>query len=69
MTAMQKYGLMIADIGSDWFFSGDSNDGWLGNAQDGADTILDELSTDFGNLHGSDFEAVKSSTTAQNTGL
>jgi hypothetical protein len=69
MTAMKKYGLMIADIGSDWYFSGDSNDGWLNMAADGQGTIMDELSSAFGNIHGSDFEAVKSSTTAQNTGL
>jgi hypothetical protein len=60
MTAMKTYGLMIADIGSDWYFQGDSDDGWNGMAQDGADTIMDELIGDFGNLHGSDFEAIDS---------
>lgn len=69
MTAMKTYGLMIADIGSDWYFQGDSNDGWNGKAQDGSDTIIDELVADFGNLTGADFEAIKSSTAPQTTGL
>jgi hypothetical protein len=60
MTAMKKYGLMIADIGSDWYFQGDSNDGWNGTAHDGQDTIIDELSADFGHLTGADFEAIDS---------
>jgi len=60
MTATKTYGLMIADIGSDWYFQGDSDDGWNANAQDGKDTIIDELVGDFGNLHGSDFEAIDS---------
>jgi hypothetical protein len=68
MTAMKKYGLIIADIGSDWYFTGDSNDGWLNTAKDGKDNIIDELAGDFGNLHGSDFEAIDSGK-AQNTGL
>jgi len=68
MTAMQKYGLIIADNGSDWYFSGDSNDGWNGTAKDGQDTIMDELVGDFGKLTGADFEAVFSGK-AQTTGL
>jgi hypothetical protein len=68
MTAMQKYGLIIADNGSDWYFQGDSNDGWNGTAKDGKDTIIDELVGDFGNITGADFEAVFSGT-PQKTGL
>jgi hypothetical protein len=68
MTAMKTYGLIIADIGSDWYFSGDSNDGWVKNGKDGKDTIINELTSDFGNLHGSDFEAIQSGK-AENTGL
>jgi hypothetical protein len=67
-TAMQKYGVMIADIGSDWYFSGDSDDGWNAMASDGADTIIDEIAGDFGGVSGSDFEAIQSGK-AQNTGL
>jgi hypothetical protein len=68
MTAMQKYGLIIADNGSDWYFQGDSNDGWNGTAKDGKDTIIDELVGDFGNITGADFEAIFSGT-PQKTGL
>jgi hypothetical protein len=60
MAAMKKYGLMIADNGSDWFFQGDSDDGWAATAPDGKDTIIDELVSDFRNLKGSDFEAINS---------
>ena len=66
--AMKKYGLIIADIGSDWYFSGDSDDGWNANAKDGADTTINEIAGDFGGLHGSDFEAIDSGK-AQTTGL
>jgi hypothetical protein len=68
MTAMQKYGLINADNGSDWYFSGDSNDGWNGMAKDGQDTLIDELVGDFGKLTGADFEAIFSGT-PQTTGL
>jgi hypothetical protein len=68
MKAMKKYGLIIADIGSDWYFSGDSNDGWLDQGQDGKDKLIYEITGDFGNLHGSDFEAIQSGK-AVNTGL
>jgi hypothetical protein len=68
LTAMQKYGLIIADNGSDWYFQGDSNDGWNGTAKDGKDTIMDEVVGDFGNLTGADFEAIFSGT-PQKTGL
>ena len=53
---MQTYGLIVADIGSDWYFQGDSDDGW--NAQDATDTYLGELSTDFGNVTGADFDVL-----------
>ena len=58
MTAMKKYGLIVADIGSDWYFQGDSDDGWAAMAPDGQDTLVDEVAGDFGNIHGSDFEVV-----------
>src|SRR5581483_9194214 len=28
MTAMKKYGIILADNGSDWYFTGESHDGW-----------------------------------------
>jgi hypothetical protein len=43
---MQKYGLLIADNGSDWYFQGDSNDGWNNNAPDKQDTYIGEILTD-----------------------
>jgi hypothetical protein len=58
MAAMKKYGLIVADIGSDWYFQGDSDDGWAAMAPDGQDTYIDEVVGDFGKLKGSDFEAV-----------
>jgi hypothetical protein len=58
MAAMKKYGLIVADNGSDWFFQGDSNDGWNATAPDGKDTLIDEIVGDFRHISGSDFEAI-----------
>jgi hypothetical protein len=58
MAAMKKYGLIVADNGSDWYFQGDSDDGWDAMAPDGQDTLIDEISGDFHGLTGADFEAV-----------
>ena len=58
MVAMKKYGLLVADIGSDWYFQGDSDDRWDNMAPDGQDTLIDEISGDFDKLTGGDFEAV-----------
>jgi hypothetical protein len=60
MVAMKKYGLIVADIGGDWFFQGDSDDRWGALAPDGQDTLIDEMTGDFRHLHGSDFEVVYS---------
>lgn len=60
MAAMKKFGLIVADNGSDWYFQGDSNDGWNATAPDGQDTLIDEIVGDFRNLSGSDFEVVYS---------
>jgi hypothetical protein len=60
MAALKKYGLIIADNGSDWYFQGDSDDGWGDMAPDGQDTLIDEISGDFRNLTGADFEAINS---------
>lgn len=58
MAAMKKYGLMVADIGSDWYFQGSSDDGWGATAPDGKDTLVNEVAGDFSHLKGSDFEVV-----------
>jgi hypothetical protein len=50
LRAMQEYGILLADTGSDWYFTGDSDDGWT--------PLLDQLVTDFRQVHGSDFEVV-----------
>jgi hypothetical protein len=60
VTAMQTYGIIVADIGSDWYFQGDSNDGW--NAMDVTDTIVNEMVQDFENVHGSDFDVLDTGT-------
>jgi hypothetical protein len=60
MAALKKYGFIVADNGSDWYFQGDSDDGWDAMAPDGRDTLIDEISSDFGHLTGADFEAVYS---------
>jgi hypothetical protein len=54
---MKKYGLIVADIGSDWFFQGDSDDHWNDNAADGH-AYLSDLLSDFDNVTGAAFEVV-----------
>ena len=51
-TALKKYGMFVADNGSDWYVSGSSDDKWSGD-------VMDKLNTDFKKVHGSDFEVVK----------
>jgi hypothetical protein len=58
--AMRTYGLIVADVGSDWFFQGDSDDGWNDLAPDGIGTLIGELSPSIASLTGSDFEAIDS---------
>jgi len=58
MAGLKKYGLIVADNGSDWYFQGDSDDGWTAMAPDGQDTLIDEIVGDFRNISGADFEAV-----------
>lgn len=55
-TAMQTYGLIVADNGSDWYFQGDSDDAW--NDQDVSDTYVGELLTDFDKVTGADFDVL-----------
>jgi hypothetical protein len=56
--AMKKYGLIVADIGTDWYFQGDSDNRWDDNDPAGRDTYVGELITDFGNVTGADFEVI-----------
>jgi hypothetical protein len=51
LTAMQQYGLILADNGSNWFVSGDSDDGWI--------PLMDGVSSAFSQVIGNDFEAVQ----------
>ena len=51
LTAMKKYGLILADNGSDWYVSGDSDDAWT--------PLMDQLVSDLDRVVGSDFEAVQ----------
>jgi hypothetical protein len=68
MAALKKYGFIVADNGSDWYFQGDSDDGWAATAPNGLDTLIGEISSDFHHLTGADFEAIDSGA-AVTTGL
>ena len=50
LTAMKKYGIILADNGSNWYISGESNEGWA--------PYMDDLLAGLRQVHGSDFEAV-----------
>ncbi len=50
LTAMKKYGLILADNGSNWYISGESNEGWS--------PYMDGLVSGLRGVHGSDFEVV-----------
>jgi hypothetical protein len=50
-TAMKKYGVILADNGSNWYISGESNEGWAAE--------MDALLKDLGKVTGGDFEIVK----------
>lgn len=51
LTAFKRYGIIIADNGSDWYISGAPDARWNDSA----------LVTEFRQIHGSDFEAVDES--------
>jgi hypothetical protein len=50
-TAMQQYGMILADNGSDWYVTGDSDDGWS--------PLMDGIAQAFSQVTGNDFEAVE----------
>jgi hypothetical protein len=58
--ALKKYGVILADTGSDWYITGERNDGWT--------VVLDDIVTQLRNVHGSDFEIVQSGS-VMTTGL
>ncbi len=49
LRALQKYGMMVADNGSDWYISGAPDDHWNNS----------RLNSELGQVKGSDFEVVK----------
>jgi hypothetical protein len=51
LTAMKQYGIILADNGSDWYITGDSDDAWT--------DLMDQLVGDFDKVLGSDFEVVE----------
>ena len=50
LTAMKQYGLILADNGSNWYVTGDSDDAWS--------PLMNDIGQAFSQVHGSDFEAV-----------
>jgi hypothetical protein len=50
LTAMQQYGMILADNGSDWYVSGDSDDAWS--------PLMDSVIGAMSMVTGGDFEAV-----------
>ena len=50
LTAMKKYGIILADNGSNWYITGECNEGWA--------SYMDGLVSGLGKVHGSDFEVV-----------
>lgn len=50
IAALKKYGMILADNGSNWYVSGETNDGWS--------SIMDGIIQALGRVHGSDFEVV-----------
>jgi len=52
--AMKKYGMILADNGSNWYISGQTEDGWAPD--------MDDLVTNLAKVKGSDFEIVKTGT-------
>jgi len=55
LTAMKRYGIILADIGTSWYISGAPDPGWNN----------DQLVADFQKIHGYDFEAVDESSLMQ----
>jgi hypothetical protein len=54
VTALKQYGVIVADNGSDWYISGDSDDAWS--------PLMDGLVSQLSQIKGTDFEAVQTGT-------
>ncbi len=54
VTALKQYGALLADNGSNWYFSGDSDNGWT--------SLMDDLNSQLEKVKGSDFEVVQTGT-------
>jgi hypothetical protein len=54
LTAMKQYGLLLADNGSNWYVSGDSDDAWT--------PMMNGILSAFGQITGNDFEVVTTGT-------
>jgi len=50
-SALQRYGVMLADNGSDWYIGGESSDDWA--------DLMSDLVSGLSTIKGSDFEIVK----------
>ena len=50
LRAMQRYGVILADNGSDWYITGDSDDRW--------EPLMGDIIDGLGAVHGGDFEIV-----------
>jgi hypothetical protein len=57
LVAMKKYGIILADNGSDGYITGEMHDGWATD-KGGGTTGMDTIISAFSRIHGSDFEAV-----------
>jgi len=51
LTALQRYGMFLADNGSNWYISGETSEDW--------EPDMDGLNQNLGKVKGSDFEIVK----------
>jgi hypothetical protein len=58
LKAMKKYGIILADNGSNWYFTGETSDGWS-SIQGGINNAMSAI-------HGSDFEVVESGALSTN---
>jgi hypothetical protein len=63
LQAFKTYGIILADNGSDWYFTGEEHDGWA-TSIGGGKTVQDGIITAFNAIHGSDFEIVDTGPTS-----
>ena len=59
LVAMQTYGMILADNGSNWYVSGDQDSGWAQPASDG-DGVRDSIQSAMRHVTGADFEVLDS---------